>query len=887
MPGIVKTPDWLLNIPKGLLKNRMGENKRAELPLGQGANNIMAANAPMRTQPGQSGFTGAGADGIVQPMNRAGPPVNPDEGEMVINAQDTQNIGQDLLQGLIKASRSGNLTPQASNTIREAVGVQPEVRMQEGTYVPTAGRDTRRRDVGGEGLPGEGDPQSTTTVIPETATRDTQRLGVGGEGIAGEIDPQSTAGETKRIASVSPAMPGGIGTEITDTTKTADTFEAFTGEFAPAPAEPTEPTKAPSIAEKYRDIAMGSLYDIMRGESPYFKTYANRLLQRQALRAAADEGAMRQELTQSGDLDTGFGQAKMADLLRRQRAEESELMGSLAESAQAKMDSAALQLSGEARAAISADRSQAWDTYNELIEAGNYVKAAEKFGEMTGISMDPTKLQENYERGIAGEDFLVLDEKFNKLLKDGMFPEAEELYNDMMANPLYAKWMTPFDFDKAKDTYNSEQVDGFKLDIANLIAENAPDWQIEPLIRDLFEMQGIDLDEKAEELGMTPDELVESEIARYRKEGATGFDKVLNQYTDAFEGMFDTDLESDTATMALKQMFNTPGVFELDIDGNYKISDDSVLLPWNNPRYAHVFDDRLSLNEGQVKADLDRQGLPSDPDSIAAEIENRQGTIDARENYVTAHKDDEDNPLYDSYENWNKVTDAYKESGTKLGFDEWIESDEGKKAIKDLGATTGKPIDTFFMDDIEYDVMSTDKMSFGTLEEIKSPTGETQYLLYDTTKGQTREGGTVLSTQDIADKIKSGGEWVANIDEVKGWMEGKDLWREEYGKLPELFDTNQIEADSKMPNNVEIVGADLGQNFKINNRDLKLVGKGKDPNGSQAYTIFVDEAGKVYLYTSMVPEGFQTGVYSAYADKFPNINWESVGYQEFGTFEAL
>jgi len=112
--------------PAGMSQQMGANNNSARQAIGQGAvnasidkSNKMAAQMQSNANP--PGYTGAGPNGVVEPTKRVAT-ADTHEGEFVLNADATQAIGSDVLQGLQDKAQSGSLDV---NNLRTVIG-QPE-----------------------------------------------------------------------------------------------------------------------------------------------------------------------------------------------------------------------------------------------------------------------------------------------------------------------------------------------------------------------------------------------------------------------------------------------------------------------------------------------------------------------------------------------------------------------------------------------------------------------------------------------------------------------------------------------------------------------------------------------------------------------------------------
>jgi len=234
-----KVRDWWTDLPPVVF----GEPDRNEAAVGQGP-----------AMP--SGYTGAGPDGVVQQDRRTpgvGSPVtDKHEGEWVFSADETAAIGPDILRDMAGAVHGGRFDP---NAMRAAIGQQPKMGLQSGTYSAT---QPPPDDQNNEGLPPAPKITGTPTAIQQANLP---------ENVAGRQQAYDI-GRGMEAIGMQPAnyniTPGQAeGTDITGM-KTVTPPPPKTVE---TPKPPTlEPPKAP--APDYRQMALERDAAIGRGDIP-------------------------------------------------------------------------------------------------------------------------------------------------------------------------------------------------------------------------------------------------------------------------------------------------------------------------------------------------------------------------------------------------------------------------------------------------------------------------------------------------------------------------------------------------------------------------------------------------------------------------------------------
>ncbi len=390
------TPDWIKTLPpEALARKKRGMTRRAYMPE-RGGSAIPSAPMPSNPAQGASLYTGAGADGVVQPLNRVGATPGGkayDEGEMVLTAQDTRAVGS-LVEGLVNTSRMGQLTPEKTNQIRLAIGLQPEQRYAGGTIDPftNAALAPVKADIAANkmvnaasGIVNQNMGNFSQGTATPTTTQQPGALNIN-TGAGATVLPNFSQGSTQQPGALNTntnigSMPGvnriTLPVQQQPAGSAVNTISAGLQPSEIAPAAAAQTGQLPSTYQRYSNLAAGMLADTARGENPYFRTAANRALQEQDLRAAAQEGALRQSQAQRG-LTGGIAATESAAQRIGAEGQRSELAGQLAESAQEKSLQAQGQLATVAEQGINREQNQAWKEYDALIAAGDYDGSAQR-----------------------------------------------------------------------------------------------------------------------------------------------------------------------------------------------------------------------------------------------------------------------------------------------------------------------------------------------------------------------------------------------------------------------------------------------------------------------------------------------------------------------------
>ncbi len=568
----------------------------------------------MQSSPsGGSRYTGVGADGVYQPSAVTG---QVHEKEWVLSAPVTQAIGADTLQALKVAAESGALTSDKLNVIRQAVGLPGQQGFEAGTNMlnftrniggsiadaaanTTSGLANAQMAIkraaidnsnSGQGLQGANassygsgiaqrpyslqrdaygaDRSGVDTVQPPPYQREDREIG---QYVAGAIDPAAA----KKAAMA--ASNAGTGTQYGTGIAKQPVTGAGTGTGTGA-----------DRSTFYRNLGMGGLADMARGQSPYFQAIQDMQQRRLAGQGAASEEALRQEMAQGG---VGGGVARAA------LGEQARDIGSQMAEARAKTSAEQMRLAQEA----------------------------------TGTLASQALAGKSEERVARGEQYGVMMNQYDQAIKSGQFPQAEQIWNAINAQfPEYATGVKP-DFTKLGKTYNREQIDTLNTKLGQMISTGSSLNQVRGYITDKLESEsGMTIENLAAQEGKTVDELVQETYDRVKEQGADDVTRLINAYHKDFADMVDTPEEAAAVDTWVKDMYYS-GNLTIDATGNLTIEPDSALLPWKNPDTAHVFDAAYSVDPHSVAESL---GVPDDDPRVQSEITRRNGIRTARTDYI-------------------------------------------------------------------------------------------------------------------------------------------------------------------------------------------------------------------------------------------------------------
>lgn len=356
---------------------------------------------------GRYGFTGNGVDGIPQPQKRVPQAGNGQydahESEFVFDANSTQAIGADVLEGMRQAAQGGKVNV---NALRQAIGMQPKQGFQTGGVVGPAAKPIGSKTENADG---------TITVS-------------GGKPIVGP----------------SPAVIGGPDNPI-DTTKLGIQNKANTSKEA----------ETGSAYDDREKTGLDLIEGIATGDSRYFDLQRKNLEQDLAGIGAASTASAKQQAAQAGlsqEAIAGIGNQAQRDQISRT----SRTLGSLSEAQAGQAAGAAQSLVSasqwgkqfEEDKARYADREE-WKGYEEAVRAGDYETASEAYKELTGNELSTEhfeKLQE-YQYGKMDQD-LIAGELSNLASELGI-----EQIKDETQWAAYARAVQAGDFDEAAAAY--------------------------------------------------------------------------------------------------------------------------------------------------------------------------------------------------------------------------------------------------------------------------------------------------------------------------------------------------------------------------------------------------------------------------------------------------
>lgn len=308
---------------------------------------------------GKSGFTGNGPDGISQP-NRRVPGVGNNgsdkhESEFNFDADSTQAIGPDVLQGAMQAAKSGTLD---INKMREAIGQSPKQGFQAGGLDPA--KPLGQKPVGQNPV-----ARKPMTSAPQTigAPAPKQPLGLNST-IPKPMSPKPL--------SPTPVDPGEI-TNIQD----------------PVNIDPITIGDQTGDQSNIND-STDYLRDIMEGNSEYIQMLKDKAAQDMGGAGAAATAALKQEGAQAG---MSPEQIASMGVTRQRDVEEQtgDVVGGIAVEEARMGVQAARDVFSQDMAQEQFQYQQDMDQFQNQLAQGDYSGAAQSFNKIHGTDIDFTK----------------------------------------------------------------------------------------------------------------------------------------------------------------------------------------------------------------------------------------------------------------------------------------------------------------------------------------------------------------------------------------------------------------------------------------------------------------------------------------------------------------